>query len=273
MARRGGNPLSSFDRILGRQPGSAGRDEGQPPSMHELFTMAMSDQLPLPQFAEALMEFHGVRLTPAAAKLLSSVDAGSGRLSFSQFQKALQDQGHGRGPQAGLPVHFQDQAQAIIEDNSGMPQAPIAREAGALGKPHTDISNDAFVKASQQISKVQARGAFSGNVVRPTNEASPGNPFTSLGDATYADLPENVDMKEDPYGVRDMSRTATRMFVSGEINRQGYEKFLTRLGLVPAPESDLRKLIISHERTGDGSFAALSRALTTEMARAGLGGS
>eukprot|EP00931_Biecheleriopsis_adriatica_P000925 TRINITY_DN101089_c0_g1_i1.p1 TRINITY_DN101089_c0_g1~~TRINITY_DN101089_c0_g1_i1.p1 ORF type:complete len:291 (-),score=57.75 TRINITY_DN101089_c0_g1_i1:99-905(-) len=266
MARKANR--SSFDRVFARQPGSDKRDPGEPPSVHELFAMAMRDELPLPQFVEALVELHGVRLTPGAARLLSSVDAASGRLSFSQFQKALQEGASMGQPQiqAGLPNVFQDQAHAIIADNCGQAVPPESRK-GELGRLATDISKDPFVKAGQRIEKVQARGPFSGNVVLQTNNTSAGNPLANREEAQIAEAPGGD--AEDPYGMRDMTRTATRMFVSGELDRAGYEKFLARIGLVPGPETDLFKLIASHERAGDGSFATLSRAVTGELARAG----
>eukprot|EP00440_Ansanella_granifera_P006995 gb/GFBE01007578.1/.p1 GENE.gb/GFBE01007578.1/~~gb/GFBE01007578.1/.p1 ORF type:complete len:271 (+),score=45.28 gb/GFBE01007578.1/:1-813(+) len=268
MARKGN---SSFDRIFARQPGSEKRDPGEPPSVHELFSMAMRDELPLPQFVEALVELHCVRLTPAAARLLSSVDAASGRLSFSQFQKALQEDPFSAksAGEAGLPNVLKDQAHAIIADNCGTPLPPECRK-GEVGRQASDISNEAFVKAGQHISKVQARGAFSGNVVRPTNQVSAGNPLANREDPSSASRPGgSVDLNEDPYGLRDMTRTATRMFVSGELDRAGFEKFLARLGVVPTPETDLFKLIASHERAGDGTFQSLTRAVTAELAKNG----
>jgi len=260
---RGG---SSFDRILGRQPGSNSvRQEGEPPSVHELFAMTMRDELPLPQFMQALVQLHNVRVTPAAARLLSSVDASSGRLSFAQFQKALQDDPD-NSREAGRPVQIQDQAHAIISDNSGSALAPEPR--GSAGKQMTDISKDDFVKAGQRIGKIQARGPFTGGIVRNSNETSNGNPLAARDETGYASMPGD-DAGEDAYGVREMSATATRMFVSGEMGREDYEKFLARLGIVPGPESDLVKLIVSHDRAGDGSFTALSRAVTAELSRAG----
>ncbi|CAJ1420202.1 unnamed protein product [Effrenium voratum] len=223
---------NSFERIFARddkpQP-----TEGQA-SLHELFSMAMREQLPLPQLAEALEALHGIRLTPSAARLLSSVDAGSGRLSFSQFQRALQEDSGDPGAGAGRPNVFTDQAKSIIADNAGAPKPPAPR--GDHCRAHTDISEEDFVKAGQMASKVQAQGPFRGNVVVPTNEVSRGNPLV------------RQDFPGEAEGSRDMTRTATRMFISGELDRAGYEKFLTQMGVRLTADCELQRLILSHER-------------------------
>lgn len=253
MSRRIGQ--SSFERVFPRQQAGVGRDEGEAPAISELFAMAMRDQLSLPEFAEALSTFHGVRLTQAAARLMSSVAAANGTLPFHQFQKALHEDDPYEVP-AGRANAFTDQARAIIEDNLGQPQAPQAQQPGRL---HTDISADPFIQAKHILSKVQANGPFSGGIVRTTNKPSAGNPLASRGSE------DRKESLEDPYGVTEMVRTATRMFVSGELDRRGYEKFLERFNLRPSPETELFKLIVSHDQVGDASFNTLLRAVQREL--------
>eukprot|EP00933_Yihiella_yeosuensis_P074056 TRINITY_DN82891_c0_g1_i1.p1 TRINITY_DN82891_c0_g1~~TRINITY_DN82891_c0_g1_i1.p1 ORF type:complete len:287 (+),score=58.04 TRINITY_DN82891_c0_g1_i1:48-863(+) len=261
---------SSFDRVFARQPGKVGREDGEPPAVSELFSMAMRDQLPLPQFAEALLHLHGVRITPAAGRLLSSIEASQGTLPFSKFQKALnEDPSAVAGLEAGLSNLYVDKASAIIEDNSGEKNPPQVRGRGEMGKHNTDISADSFVKAQHRISKTQARGPFSGGIVMPTNDCSRGNPLAFRDESPPRGAPAGGSA-EDPYGVRDMVATATRMFVGGELDQQGYEKFLDRFGIKPNAESELRKLIDSHARANDGKFVPLLRAVQDELKKVGI---
>lgn len=250
-----GDP-SSFDRIFGRNQG--GGDET--PSVHELFSAVMRDQLSLQEFAKLLVQMHGVRLTPAAVRLLSSVDASSGQVSFSQFQRTMQQEGDAAGG-AGKPNVFTDHAKAIITDNTGAPEAPPTHAAPA--KHSTDISIDPFVKQSQRIEHAQAKGSFQSNPVVRTNRASVGNPM-----AMCAEPAQRPQDSEDPYGAREMANTATRMYVTNELDRKGYEQFLDRFGIKLKAESELHRLILAHEKVGDGKFANFSRALQREMAEA-----
>lgn len=251
---------TSHDRIFGGAAADAGNDK---PSVHELFSAAMRDELKLPQFAQALVSLHGVRMTPNAARLLSSVDAASGRLSFAQFQKALAEDIDDEPAQAGRPNVFEDQAKAIIEDNLGAPSAP---SAAAPAKQSTDISADPFVRQRARVNQFQAQGPFSANPVRKTNVASAGNPLVA-GQAE----PVRAD-SEDPYGSREMANTATRMFVAGELDRPGYEKFLRRFGVQLTPESELQRLVLKQDQLGDCKFVDLARALQRELARIEAGG-
>ncbi|CAE8636284.1 unnamed protein product, partial [Polarella glacialis] len=203
-----------------------------------------------------------VRLTQAAVRLLTSNDALSGQISFSQFQKALQDTSP-MTSEAGRPNVIQDQASSIIADNCGAPEAPPGR-LGALGKKFTDISADPFIRAASKLDKLVAKGPFSGNVVVQSNRPSAGNPLVARLAEPHsfgATKTMDDDVSEDPYGVRDMTRSATRMFVSGELDKAGFEKLLARFCVRPGPESELRKLINSHEQVGDGNFQAITRAL------------
>ena len=59
-------------------------------------------------------------------------------------------------------------------------------------------------------------------------------------------------------------QTATRMFVSGELDRREYESFLSKSGVQLSDESEVRKLIVRHEKVGDGKFHSLSQALRRE---------
>eukprot|EP00434_Breviolum_minutum_P022900 symbB.v1.2.020204.t1/scaffold1689.1/size105734/2 len=56
---------NSFERVFARDAES--KRQGKPPSVHELFSMTMRDELPTSQFAEALQALHGIQLTPGAA--------------------------------------------------------------------------------------------------------------------------------------------------------------------------------------------------------------
>jgi len=212
--------------------------------------MTMRDELPPSQFAEALQALHGIQLTPGAARLLSSVDAGSGRLTFSQFQRALQEEPQQQAT-SGRPVVLHDQAQAIITDNAGSPKPPALK--GDHCRPHTDISGDEFVKATKAASKLQALGPFQSNLVVPSNDPSINNP-----------LVHHQDESEPGDSGRDMLRLATRMFISGELDRASYEQFLIQQGILLTSDCDLQRLIVSHERAGDATFKALSRALAAQ---------
>lgn len=248
---------TSFDRIFARSAGEV-EGEGSPPSVHELFTAVMRDELDLGRFAEALEVLHGVRLTPTAIKLLSSTDGRSGRLQFSQFQRALQDDSGDNDMGAGKASIFKDQAKAIIADNCGEAVAP---DRVAVAKVHTDISKDEFVKQKVRVEMAQARGPGPGsNPVVPTNRVSLGNPLVAARvDATGSDA------GKEESATRDMANTATRMFISGELNRKGYEDLLGRVGVKLTAESELQRMILSHEKVGDGRFVPLSRALQREL--------
>eukprot|EP00913_Durusdinium_trenchii_P031065 g29092.t1 len=168
-----------------------------------------------------------------AARLLSSVDAGCGRLVFRQFQKALQEDSLEPVAVSGRPNVFVDQAKGIMLDNAGSPTPPALR--GDNSRPHTDISREDFVKANQLASKMQALGPFRSNLVVPSNDPSINNPL----------VPH--EEQSDDTG-RDTMRTATRMFISGELDRASYEQFLTQQGVLLTSDCDLQKLIVSHER-------------------------
>lgn len=271
---RGGNVAgvgSSFDTLFGQDSsgGGEGDEADGPPSVHKLFNDALDDRqglnrtcrkLSLPQLARALFELHGVHLTPAAAKLLSSVDAASGRLSFAQFQRALQQGDAGPLGGAGQRTVFKDQARAIIADNCGAPSAPPPQCSTKLS---TDISaeREAFNRSSKVVEKGQSKGAFAANPVLKTNKASRTNPMLGSGGGAPSE--------EDACGAREMAQTATRMYVSGELDRAGFEKFLIRCGIALEAESELSRLINNHERTGESKFVDFARALQRELAKAG----
>mmetsp|Transcript_106990 Transcript_106990/g.300971 ORF Transcript_106990/g.300971 Transcript_106990/m.300971 type:complete len:275 (+) Transcript_106990:60-884(+) len=246
----GGN---SFDRLFSRaNPSGAGGVDDDTPPVHELFKLAMQGELPMRGFEEALAELHGIRLSPAASRLLSSVDATSGRLSFAQFQRALHDSSGETITEAGKPNNFVDQASAIISDNCG---APVPGPTFAAPKVSTDISADPFVARKREIAKGQASGPFSDNPVVPTNKVSRDNP---LAQHRQSHGPQDES--------REVGQTATRMFVAGELNRREYEEFLANNGIILSRDSELAKLVASHEAVGDGNFMQLSRALQRELA-------
>jgi hypothetical protein len=254
--------VNSFDRIFSRPVKSDG-ENGSPPSVHELFSAAMRDEMTLRDFAEALASCHGIRLTSAAVRLLTSVDATSGRLSFSQFQRALQEPDTLQVG-AGLPLNISDQASAIISDNSGVPMPRAAPSQLSANRPATDISADPFIKQQVALERAAAKGPFPGNPVVQTNQASVGNPLVEQRQP-------QARHEEDMYGGDEMANTATRMFVGGDISRIEYESFLTKCGVQMGPESELRRLITAHEKVGNGNFMQFKRALTreTELADAG----
>ncbi|CAK0821596.1 unnamed protein product [Prorocentrum cordatum] len=258
-ARGGRGGKGSFERLFQRD--DAAVDTDRPPSVHELFTASMRDEITLQQFREALVDIHGLDITSAADKLISSVDAASGRLSFADFQRAMSQVDSSASGGAGKPVHYKDQAKSIISDNSGAAApAPLAMPK----KQHSDISNDAFVIRKTEVDKRSAaKGEWGANPVLRTNQVSAGNP---LAERVGAVLPG-----EDSSEPRDMANTATRMFVSGELDAASYEQFLQGLGVGLSDESEIRRLITAHKKTGDGSFTRLSRAVQAELARAGEG--
>ncbi|CAE7843393.1 CAMK2A [Symbiodinium microadriaticum] len=235
---------SSFERVFPRSGTESApvQPSGDAPSVHELFAMALREELPLPELAEALSRLHGIRMTVAAARLLSSVDAGSGRLSFSQFQRALQEDSAPLA-EAGVPNVFVDQAKAIIADNCGSPLPPEDRR-GDHNRPRTDISNEDFVKAGIFASRVQAQGPFRGSVLVPTNDASAANPLAQRVPAESAD--------DELAG----------MYIGGELDRSGYEQYLSQIGL--GLDLEVQKLIATHERAGV-SFSALCRAVMAAL--------
>lgn len=245
---------TSFSRIFG---GGSSADEGDDtPSVHVLYSAHMRGELALPQFREALRCLHNIRLPPAAERLLQSVDAASGRMPFSQFQKSLGNEGVILGQQAGRPNVFTDQAKAIIEDNLGAPSAP---SRAAPAKHSTDISADVYVRQQTRLDKAQARGPFNSNPVMRTNKPSGANPLIAL----RREEAERSSASQDPSDPRELAYAATRMFISGDLDRSGYEDLAQRLGADLSPESELQRLILKQDRTGDCKFTDLARALQT----------
>mmetsp|Transcript_49721 Transcript_49721/g.78709 ORF Transcript_49721/g.78709 Transcript_49721/m.78709 type:complete len:265 (-) Transcript_49721:93-887(-) len=247
--------VNSFDRIFSR-PGRHEGENGSPPSVHELFSAAMRDEITLRDFAEALASCHNIRLTAASVRLLTSVDATSGRLSFSQFQRALQE------PDviecgAGKPLTIADQASAIISDNSGVPMPRAAPSQLSTHRPATDISVDPFIKQQVLLERAAQKGPFPGNPVVQTNQVSVGNPLVEQR--------QQQPRHEDLYSGDEMANTATRMFVGGDLSREDYESFLTKCGVHLGSESELRRLIIAHEKVGNGNFMQFKRALNREI--------
>lgn len=249
--------LNSFDRIFSRPSNGRDGENGSPPSVHELFSAAMRDEITLRDFAEALASCHGIRLTSAAVRLLTSVDATSGRLSFTQFQRALQEPEDGLECGAGKPLTIADQASAIISDNSGRPMPRAAPSQLSAHRPATDISADPFIKQQVLLERAAAKGPFPGNPVVQTNQASAGNPFVAQR--------QPQAQNEELYGGEEMANTATRMFVGGDLSREEFEGFLTKCGVQMSPESELRRLITTHEKVGNGNFMQFKRALNREM--------
>mmetsp|Transcript_45475 Transcript_45475/g.134596 ORF Transcript_45475/g.134596 Transcript_45475/m.134596 type:complete len:280 (+) Transcript_45475:110-949(+) len=269
---------NSFENIFGsggpgtpKGGGAAGAEGGdEPTSIHKLFTAAMRGDLSLPLFAQELRDVHGLGITQAAARLLTSVDAGCGRLTFAQFQKAMQDEGDGysQGGAAGGKTKYVDSACAIIEDNCGEARAP--QPVQSTHRISTDISSDVteLLQQRTRVEKVaQAGGAFRTNPVRNTNTVSRGNPMMQLREEPPQPMGGADPDGDDAYGSREMANTATRMYVGGEIDKHAFEKFLAGTGMVLAKDSEVRKLIDRHEKTGDGKFVAFSKALQAELAK------
>jgi hypothetical protein len=258
-ARGGRGGKGSFERLFQRD--DTGVDADRPPSVHELFAASMRDEITLQQLREALVDVHGLEITPAADRLLSGVDAASGRLSFADFQRAMSQADGSAGGGAGKPVQYTDQAKAIISDNSG---AAAPAPSVVAKKQHSDISNDAFVIRKTEVDKrFAAKGEWGSTPVLRTNQVSEGNPLAARVGAL---LPG-----EDSSEPRDMANTATRMFVSGELDAASYEQFLEGLGVGLSDRSEIRRLITAQKQTGDGSFTRLSRAVQAELARSGAG--
>lgn len=232
--------------------------------MHELFTAFMRDELSLQEFAEAIDTLHSILLTPAAARLLTSPDGMSGQLSFNQFQRALQEV-VGPSGGAGKKLIISDQASAIISDNTG-PAAPMKppSQLGA-GRPSTDISQDPFIKQQVRLERAAQKGPFPGNPVVQTNHVSAGNPLAEILSRAPAAQGGQAD---EAYGSREMANTATRMFVGGEIGRLDYEGFLAQSGVQLSAESEITRLIINHEKVGDGNFSQFMRAVNRQLGSA-----
>jgi len=255
MAVQFRGPETSFDKIFGGAAAAApaaDKDE-EKPSVNALFTALMRDELGFAAFEELLHAMHNITLTGAAVRLLHSTDATSGRLKYQQFQKALAEGGYEESDVAGKPNLLKDQAGAIIADNSG---AAVPGPRYAAPKVHTDISVDDFAKQHSKVARnQQAKGAFASNPVVQSNQVSSGNP---LAQSRAANAPVDDD--------REVGQVATRMYASGELNRREYEEFLAGIGVALSRESELLRLIISHEKVGDGNFLKLSKALQSELA-------
>jgi len=261
MAQRGGQ--NTFDRLFSRA--STGGEEESKPSVHELFSAFMSEQISLRAFAEALLEYHEIHITHEAAQLMMSNDAASGRVGFQQFQRALQGGGFPLGGSAGKANTYKDQASKIIADNSG----PAAVGSQPPPKPHTksDISNEPYIKAVHQAQKNAVGPRGTKNPVVLTNNCSHGNPMvTNQLEATMPQAAGGPASEDDSYGAQQMANTAARMYLSGEIDKREFEKYLERLGVPLRMETELQKLIFKQDSTGGVKFLELSRAIQREMA-------
>merc|ERR1711971_622301 len=195
---------------------------------------------------------------------MGSTDATSGRLTFIQFQRALQDDGEPTMG-AGVPLVSKDQAGAIISNNSG---APEPASPPKVAHAATDINQDPFIKAQVLLERAAAAnkgGAFSGNPVVKTNHASTGNPLV-VSHGRRDDFGRQVPEKgmSDAYDEREMASTATRMYVGGELSCIDYEGCLSKLGLQVSADSELRRLIQSYEKVGEGNFSQFMRAVNRE---------
>jgi hypothetical protein len=235
------------------------RESDGPPSVHELFTATMRDDMSLRDFEEALLALHGIRMSHAAMRLMSSTDGTIGRLNFQQFARALQD-GTDLSVGAGRPMIIRDKASAIISDNCGVAE-PAHHQQLSSARPSTDICQDPFIKEQIRLERAAAKGPFPGNPVRQTNHVSPGNPFVQevRQSTAYAAGSQACDSRE-------MASTATRMFVGGELSSADYEGFLMRSGLQLASDSELHRLISAHDKVGDGNFAQFMRVVNRELA-------
>jgi len=267
---------NSFDRVFARtdaNPAAAHKQQEQDdgvPSIHELFNAHMRGSLDIQDFAEALICNHGQPLTPAAARLLESTDAMSGQLSFKLFSQALADDSMAFGG-AGLPMIITDQASAIIHDNIGSAAPRKAPSELNAARPSTDISLDPFIKQQVRIERAQAqKPAFSGNPIKQTNNTSAGNPFA--GPSYRSPAGHHGNNEEDANGSREMVNSATRMYVSGDVSRQDYEHLLMKCGVNLGAESELRRVICAHEKSGDSNFSQFMRVVHRELAVAEANG-
>lgn len=262
MAQRGGG--NTFDRLFSRAT-AGGNEEENKPSVHEMFSAFMGEQISLRAFAEALLEYHEIHITQEAAELMMSNDAASGRVSFQQFQRALQ--GFGGIPldaTAGKANTYKDAASGIITDNSGDPI--LGSQPQPKGVQKTDISNEPYIKAVHQAQKNAIGPRGTKNPVMLTNDCSYGNPMVAT--STAASMPAPVRAQEggkDDYGAKEMAQTAARMYIGGELNKREFEKYLERLGVPLRMETELQKLIFKQDSTGGVKFLELSRAIQREM--------
>lgn len=250
---RGSGGGSSFENIFGDAAGGDGREGDQHPTMHKLFMDAMSNRISLQQLDSAMAQFHRVHLTREAVTLLQSTDASSGKLSFSHFQRAMQQGEESPVGGAGQRTVFRDQASAIISDNCGEPTAPPPVSSAKFS---TDISADreACNKRTKQVEEGQARGAFSANPVIPTNRVSAANPLAYSGEPVSAPA-DNSDV------VKETLQAETLMYVSGDISRDDYVNFLAENGIMFEAGSELSRLINAREASGEGKFVEFKRAL------------
>lgn len=260
MSGHGGTGVgTSFDKIFSRADPDPKEGKDAKPKVHDLFMSVCRDELSLENFSEALYGWHNIMLTQAAVRLLQSIDAQSGRLSFAQFQRALQEDDAPLDGGAGLGIKYADQASAIIMDNCG---APIPGMTVAQGKALTDISADSFVRAKQRVQVMQGRGAFNSNPVMKTNKPSQGNPMNQMDRAHSPPIRGAMGaMKAAMAEDREVIINATREFVGGDIPRREYESVLAQAGIPLTRESELQKLILSHDQVGDGNFLQMNKAL------------
>jgi len=251
---------NSFDRVFGGHREAEVNSEDSPPSVHDLFIANMRNDLSLGDFVEALASLHGMQITSTALKLLRSTDASSGRLSYQAWLRAMKDGDPLFDVGAGRPMEIKDQAAAIIHDNLGscVPGKPPSQ--CSVGRPSTDINNDPFIKQQIRLERAAAKGPFPGNPVVQTNHVSAGNPLCGPPAAF------REEQRDGATDAREMANTATRMFVANEISCQDYEAFLKRSGVQLDGCADLRRLIINHDKVGDGSFAQLMRLINRQIA-------
>jgi len=242
---------TSFERLFG----GAAPPQRSKPSVQELFAATMRGELSTDELIQSL-EMSDIRLTPAAHRLLFSVEAESGTLSYVTFQRALQDHSMPTTPSsgAGMKTMFHDQAKAIISDNAGKP-VPLLHPAqtGETMKYNTDISADPFIRRQVAVERAQ-KGPFSSNPVIRTNHPSEENP-----------LLEKPDVR-DPNSVREVANNATRMYLGGQLNREEFVQYIGRFGV--RADGELCKLMKAHEEFGSGSFHNFSRVLQREIASA-----
>lgn len=262
MAQRGGQ--NTFDRLFSRAA-TGGDEEEAKPSVHELFSAFMGESISLRAFAEALLEYHNIHITHEAANLMMSNDAASGRVTFQQFQRALQGGGFPLGASAGKANTYKDAVSSIIADNSGPPLVG-GSQPSAKGVTKSDISNEPYIKAVHQAQKNACGPYGTKNPVLLTNDCSYGNPLVSAQlEATLPSGSQGGGSKDDAYGAKEMANTAARMYIGGELNKREFEKYLERLGVPLRMETELQKLIFKQDATGGVKFLELSRAIQREM--------
>eukprot|EP00439_Symbiodinium_sp_Y106_P005648 s6015_g1.t1 len=149
---------SSFERVFPRSGTESApvHPSGDAPSVHELFAMALREELPLPQLAEALRRLHGIRMTVAAAAV-----PGQDQLCVQSKQRhidiaRLRELAAAMAQDLGFLVNVSVPTIKILQ--AAQASAKVMKVPGAIESQEAD-SADAITEWLQRL-QLQLGGAF-----------------------------------------------------------------------------------------------------------------